>query len=315
MTEKSFEDRIAAARPNGTEGDEIEVNARSRAHSLLRAEIARTNERSLTAGRRRFVLRVAFAVAALAALTLIGLDLGLPGRADKSGPTIAVAATLEQFAQLVAGAPNEPLQSGQYYYVQTLTGSGERATRSPSGKPNGQAEEIWIGTDGSGRVLTPGPYGQDEHYGPDLTVDNVHLTYAGLLALPIRPLALRRWLQMKAKGAGPEVVDVQLGMIAELLGRTPAPPALRAALYRVLNDFAGIKPEGRVRDPLGRSGVGFKRHMAGCELQPEATCDWEIILDPKTGNWLADRRYLSNGGPYWEATVESGVVDSMFERP
>ncbi len=329
MMGKDPEDRVAKARPPVPEGDETELRARSRARSLLRAEIAQASERHRPSRRRRLVVRGALVAIVAAAVTLIGLDLGLPGKAGKGGPAPAAAATLKQFANLVAGAPDEPLQPGQYYYLRTLTGSGRSALKtSTGGYRNAAEEELWIGTDGSGRTLSGGV---DERYRPTLTVDNgngpepklmpllrfqgVDLSYRGLLSLPTQPSALLRWLQSQTKNDGPEKQDVQLAMIAELLGRTPAPPALRATLYRVIDGFPGTRSEGRVRDPLGRVGVGFVRHMAGCKLQPEATCAWEIILDPDTGNWLASRRTLSNGGPNWVATVATGIVTSVLERP
>jgi hypothetical protein len=319
MSENEFESGIAAARPSVPEGDQTEEAARSRAESLLRAEITRTGERHRPARRRRLALRGALAFVVVAAAVLIGLDLGLFGKESKSGPGVAAAATLKQFANLVARAPNEPLRAGQFYYVRTISGSGLTAQKtSAGGYSNAAAEEIWIGSDGSGRVLAAG--GVDERYSPGkpiplLRFQGVDLDYQGLLALPTEPKALLRWLERQTKGDGPEAQDMQLGMIAELLGRAPAPPKLRAALYRLIDGFSGVRSEGRVRDPLDRTGIGFKRHMDGCKLQPEATCDWEIILDQETGGWLASRRFLSNGGPNWEATVESGIVDSVSERP
>jgi len=321
MNENELDGRIVAARPSVPEGDRTEDAAHSRAESLLRAEIARAGERlsPRLARRRRLVLRGALAFAVTAAAVLIGLDLGLSDNGSKGGPGPAAASTLKQFANLVAGAPVRPLQAGQYYYVRTVSGSGLSALKtSNGGYSNAAAEEIWIGSDGSGRVLAPG--GVDERYSPEkpiplLRFQGVALDYEGLLALPGEPKALLRWLERQTRGDGPEAQDMQLGMIAELLGRAPAPPKLRAALYRLIDGFSGLKAEGRVRDPLGRSGIGFKRHMGGCKLQPEATCDWEIILDQKTGGLLASRRFLSNGGPNWEATAESGVVDSLLARP
>lgn len=320
MNEKEIDNRIAEARPAVPEGDQTEELARSRAGSLLRAEIAQASERRRSAPRRRLALRGALALAVLAAV-VVGLELGLPGGGGKNGTPVANASTLKQFADLVADAPDAPLELGPglYYYVRTISGSGlEAVTVSTGGYSNAATEEVWIGSDGSGRVLSPGT--SAERYSPSkpiplLRFQGVELDYQGLLALPTEPKALRRWLARQTAGDGVEAQDVQLGMIAELLGRTPAPPKLRAALYRLIDSFSGVKAEGRVRDPLGRVGIGFKRHMDGCKLQPEATCDWEIILDQKTGGWLASRRFLSNGGPNWEATVETAVVLSPTQRP
>jgi hypothetical protein len=319
MNEKESDRRVGEARPSVPEGDQIEQAAHARARSLLRAEIAQASARRRPARGRRLALRGALVFAVAAAIVLVGLDLGLPGGKSKNGLPPAAAATLKQFANLVAGAPNEPLRTGQYYYLRSVSGSGPKALKiGTGGYSNAAAEELWIGSDGSGRVLAAG--GFDERYSPGkpiplLRFQGVRLDYQGLLALPSEPKALLRWLERQTAGDGPEAEDTQLAMIAELLGRTPAPPKLRAALYRLIDGFSGIKAEGRVRDPLGRIGIGFKRHMDGCKLQPEATCDWEIILDPKTGGWLASRRFLSNGGPNWEATAAAGIVDSLLARP
>ncbi|MHB8060929.1 MAG: CU044_5270 family protein [Gaiellaceae bacterium] len=318
MNEKELDQRIAETRPYVPEGDQTEELARSRAGSLLRAEIAQADQRHRKAPGRRLVLRGALALAAVAAV-VIGLELGLPGEGGKKGPPVAAAATLKEFANLVAAGPSKPLKPGQYYYLRTVSGSGLKALKTGAGGySNAVAEEIWIGSDGSGRVLSPGAAPERYSSGkpmPLLRFQGVKLDYRGLLALPANPKALLRWLERRTVGDGPEAQDVQLGMISELLGRTPAPPKLRAALYRLIGSFSGVKTEGRVRDPLGRIGFGFKRHMDGCKLQPEATCEWEIILEPKMGSWLASRRFLSNGGPSWSATVESGVVNSLHARP
>jgi hypothetical protein len=318
MKDKDSTDRLAAARPSIPEGDPVEEQARSRARSLLRAEMAAAAERRSPPRRRRLVLRGALVFAVLAAATLIGLDLGLPGKSSKVGPQVASASTLEQFARLVAAAPSKPLQPGQYYYLKVLSGSGLEAVKSSSGAyQNAAEEEIWIGADGSGLVLSPG-YAQRYSAAdpmPMLRFQGVELDYRGLLALPTEPKALERWLARESSGNGPETQDVELVMIGELLGRTPAPPKLRAALYRLIDSFPSTRAEGRVLDPLGRKGMGFERHMAGCKLQPEATCDWEIILDQKTGNLLASRRFLSNGGPNWEAVVKTGIVSLLKKRP
>ena len=77
-------DLIAEARPLVPENDEVEAQAHSRASSLLRAEIVRAGEQRMPFSSRRLVLRGALAFALVAVVTLIGLDLGLPGHTGKT---------------------------------------------------------------------------------------------------------------------------------------------------------------------------------------------------------------------------------------
>jgi hypothetical protein len=113
------------------------------------------------------------------------------------------------------------------------------------------------------------------------------LTYAELLALPTEPAALSQRLGDRiataraAKGSAPTPAErdgLVAGEALALLEVPGAPPALRAALFRVLAGVGGMRVEGTVRDPLGRSGVKIVTTGANPRLH--------FVVDPDSGRIL-----------------------------
>jgi hypothetical protein len=138
------------------------------------------------------------------------------------------------------------------------------------------------------------------------------LTAAQLGRLPTDPKALtariRELALAKVAGElGPQpaprtgVIDgVDVAMfeiVGILLEESPAPPPLRAALYRALDRFPDVREVGMVNDPAGRRGVA----VALVGPDGATTADGsriELVFDPGTSALLAERTVTvrPNGG-------------------
>jgi hypothetical protein len=81
-----------------------------------------------------------------------------------------------------------------------------------------------------------------------------------------------------------------------LLAEAPAPPAVRAAAFRMLATLPGVKVEGATTDPLGRPGTAISLPVEttiplGIYTAPKqlGTYRRQWIIDPGTGRLLAMR--------------------------
>jgi hypothetical protein len=115
--------------------------------------------------------------------------------------------------------------------------------------------------------------------------------YQAVLALPTDPVALERNLRAVSRRSLilsprlPAAVQVEASMfetVVQLLGdESPAPPALRLALFEVLRRLPSLRIDEHASDGAGRRGVavGLRKPIAGPEL----------VVDPGTGLLLAKR--------------------------
>ncbi|MBD8080563.1 hypothetical protein [Cellulosimicrobium arenosum] len=128
----------------------------------------------------------------------------------------------------------------------------------------------WLGHDDPGLLTEEG---EDEvtPIGPsswaELLIDDerVLVGWDGLYALPTDPVELERLLRDSVepdRGAGtPD--DKVFDMARTLLVGTPAPPALRDALWDVLTDLPSTSALGEVTDARDRSGQGVETTIQG----------------------------------------------------
>ena len=111
------------------------------------------------------------------------------------------------------------------------------------------------------------------------------MTRAALSELPTAPDGLRDYLKTviaKQWGAEYAHVDVnaelyQTGM--HIIMDLPAPPDVRAAAFRMLASLPGVKAEGEVTDPLGRTGQAVSL--------PHSNGEGRLIMNTATGEPLA----------------------------
>jgi hypothetical protein len=90
--------------------------------------------------------------------------------------------------------------------------------------------------------------------------------------------------------------------------RSPLPPRLAAALYRVIARLPEMRLIGATRDPLGRPGVAVAFLGGGGKGHAE------LIFDRGTGAYLAERQVSASGGvDSWQAIENAAVVRSPLE--
>lgn len=118
---------------------------------------------------------------------------------------------------------------------------------------------------------------QPNNLGSDVfDVGGTGLTWDELYALPTDPAKLEPVLQSDIKGAGPNPTAELYTVVGDLLRESPAPPALREALYEIAVGIPGVKLVGHYKDALGRTGTAVER-------------DGEtLVIDPGNGELLAD---------------------------
>jgi hypothetical protein len=123
---------------------------------------------------------------------------------------------------------------------------------------------------------------------------------------------LKELIESRKLGYGPPGDAETFQIIGDLLRRTGAPPAVRAALYTIASQLPGVELIGPTRDQLGRPGTGVAYVSRG---QRD-----ELIFDPQTSGLLAEQTSVvqrSKDNPFppgsvisWTAYLASGVVDS-----
>jgi hypothetical protein len=119
------------------------------------------------------------------------------------------------------------------------------------------------------------------------------VSWDGLWYLPTDPAKLDQLLSSGINGAGPDDDSEMFVIVGDLLRESPAPPALRKALWEVAATIPGITLVGEVTDHAGRAGVAVERHGT------------RYVLDPSDG------RLLEEGSGDWQSTyLSQGPADS-----
>ena len=227
-------------------------------------------------GARRKLALACTAVAACVAAVSVAVLI------DAGGPAVdAQAATLLRDAGTAAGAQHGGWPDAAYWRV---TSVGKQAGTS-------YRREIWVSHHGDSVLrTTEGGHSSVLPLGPgEFPAGGTALTWDQLYALPTDPGQLTGVLQADIKGAGPDPQSELFTIVGDLLRESPAPPALRKALYDVAAGIPGVHLTGKVTDALGRTGTGVSR-------------DGEtLVVDPANGALLADTEegftatYVSQG--------------------
>jgi len=158
-----------------------------------------------------------------------------------------------------------------------------------------------IGPDGKqsrGRPLPAAPGARKvgvEPGGSSFELGGTPLTYAQIRALPTDPGQLAARLVELDDAAGhdgawtPEQiatwrVEMLFSQSWTLLSQFPAPPAVRAAAYRMLAGLPGLTVTGNVRDAKGRTGAGIGYAYRNAD---GSSVETRLVIDPDTGSLLA----------------------------
>lgn len=298
-------------------------------------------------------------------IAAVALVLGLlPGDVDDPEPATAAEA-LVRAAGAAAEQPADPVPAaGEFAYSRSSSayqsGFGYEEDAEPWAVLDEGSREMWVATDGSGRILAKdgdrtffGPRDEarcrdqlgddgcervlktnedfEERFDKDLDVASFGdrgLSYSELRKLPTDPDELEPLMRKIAAGwANPDFE--MFVMVGDVLRQPLTPRDVRVALYEVAARIEGVELIGEIDDPVGREGTAVALTSAG-HVTPlpkpgEGDIRHEIIFDPDTGRFLAERDVLVNRVDYldadpgtvvgWTAYLESGIVDSVEERP
>ena len=254
----------------------------TRARAALDDATMRSSARLIALKRRRQRrLALGGLVAAAAAVVVAVPAVGLHGTPAAS----AGAAQVLIQAGRAAGAQPGAWQSAPYWHAVSRhqQGNGPTFTR-----------EIWIGHRAPGVLKDPGV---DTGVLPLevalFPAGGTGISWDGLWSLPTDSGALEQELRAGIHGAGNGDDSELFVIVGDLLRESPAPPALRKALWEVAASIPGVRLVGDVTDGAGRAGVAVERN------------DQRYVLDPSTG------RLLEESESTWSTTyLEQGPADS-----
>jgi hypothetical protein len=304
---------LADARPDELEPPEQDIRDRIY-HAALTTAAKPTAQRRPY--RRRVVVSAAGAgtVAAILvlALTVQALRSGAPTQPHSIRPVQSDSSARAVLLAAAASAAGQTFDTGTSKYWHSVT---QVFDVGAGGYPTSTLDrDDWVArspNDPSWFILGDSPLakagsGLTDPYHTRFDVLNRFLTYAELQRLPTDPGELEGYLL--AIPLPPIPVSDRLFGACLRLAEIPAKPAVRAAAFRLLSGLPGLTALGRVRDPLGRIGVGVGNPGSGDPGQ-------ELIIDPSTGALLAFEDVVSVHGhvtvTYYEALVESGWTNKV----
>jgi hypothetical protein len=314
-------------------GDEAQAAARQALERAMRREahaLLGAATRKRRPSRRRPLVGGACA-AALAVLAI--LVAGLLRSGSTTEPALAAGSVLQRLARVASAQPWAVPGPSQYLYTtsHSLTGSD---TVLPGGfycqAVFQQYRQNWVAPDGRGlfreldgpahylshreavacKAAPAQPAGESNTWAAPgcLSIDPIPLG-----RLPRNPATLRaRLLTGKVEG-GPPGPGEAFTQVGDLLRRTDASPALRAALYRAAAGLPGVRSLGTVTDELGRRGLGLAsdEHGTRHELIFSATtsallAEEDVQLGSSRGEHVARGTVLG-----WSAYSAGQVVDRL----
>ena len=221
---------------------------------------------SLIGMRAKVLIGAAVAAPAAAAAVVITMVTAGPaglstGHMAKAPITLTAAAVLNQAAQAAGAQAGWP--DAQYWYFEhEYTCGGQLYTA-----------KVWISRHGNGVLEKTGPKNNtDPICSSDLFTAPIigsykfgPYTWSQLYTLPTDPARLKAKLKADfGQGGGPEL----FAAVETVLVDSPAPPAVRSALFKVAASIPGIKVIGDYTDPLGRIGTALQIGHYGLVVDP-----------------------------------------------
>lgn len=257
--------------------------------------------RSLRRPRRRPILVAAGVIAVVVAIVVVVL--APPGSPE--APKSAAAAVLAHAATVAADQPLGPTPGpGQYLYVKTLRGGTEvgstRNLRPGWAFTYSETVQEWVAPNGSGRrIVTANPTvtfltPQDQadwaasgqpmpsQLSTDGTLPPGSLRPPASANAPTTPAALERSLS-----ANPQHTVTILFSGAGSILNAYGSPAVRSAIYQMIERLPGIQNLGPMTDHLGRKGVGIGLTTTTNGIQNQ------LIFDPTTSAVLQSQAVVA----------------------
>jgi hypothetical protein len=296
-------------------------------HRAQLALVARMDGRS----RRRFSRRLLLSATGLAvavfatAVVLVGVG------KDASVDPAAAAVLREAAAKLKAQEP--PLGQGRVLYVKSIdaylsSSADDRARFFAVLVPH--VRELWQGPDGGLLDTRSGEpkFLSERDRERWITAGRPNLRDAGVgrtrlerqdpSDLPTDAGALFSRLEDEARGHSQGTHRQMFTRLGDHLRETNISPRQRAALYEVAAKIPGVELVGRVRDPVGRTG------LAVAMTYPSSGTRAMLVIDPETGVLLAEQNVTlaDNFYGYPAGTVVghatyvvTRMVDAVGDRP
>ena len=182
------------------------------------------------------------------------------------------------------------------------------------GYPPDLVVTYWTGNGVSGRVAwLNGRYASSV---PEDIMSGYGLTWARLQRLPATPARLQADLVQALRSSRvPEpLAAFEFSLIANLLARAPASPALRSALYQVAARLPGLALVPHAHDLIGRAAaeVYVPRQQANIHTGQA------LYFDPSTGAALDVAGFGPDPhcpGVFQDAVLASGYVASKYQLP
>jgi hypothetical protein len=247
--------------------------------------------------RRRHVRPLAIgtglvAVAAAAAVVVATLP-GTPAPAPAPQAAAPVAVTGQEVLLAAATvAAKAPAGTGKYWHVKTTSGS-----LTYENWTSAEGRGWFRGAKSGGRVVPLALSTPLQLAGGDVTFDQ-------LRTLPTEPAALRDWianalLHSGARtSAGPLTASdreqMLLQSLVSLVSTLPAPPAVRAAAFRAIAAYPGVRDAGAV--PGGRGLM-----LPGDDL---------LVVDPATGRVNGTSTFVTSDGAIYHSAAPGGATIS-----
>ena len=237
------------------------------------------------AGRRSRIRTVIICLAAAGVAAAVAVALLPPGPHRPAAPRASVAAVLDAAAVTAARGADagRPPGPGQYLYVREVTAKGLDDATANACADAPVTEQAWVSADGSGRQIGTFP-ARCARLSFDVTYRKGELPwdlYGAVHAneLPTHPAALQRAIVRRFEH-GQSRPSATFVYAATFLN-AGSPPALRAALYQVIEALPGVQNLGPMRDRLGRLGQGIGLVTSGSRS--------ELIFDPASTAVLEER--------------------------
>jgi hypothetical protein len=209
------------------------------------------------------------ATAAAAAVAIAVLPTGNAGHPD-NGAQPRTGTGQEVLLAAATAAERAPETSGQYWHVKVTTSGPDRETDTWHYYTGLDGRTWFAGAKTGGKAVESVASRQSQ---TPFDLFGAHLTLEQLRALPTDPAALKAWLRDAiANGDGrssagplrdtPELFEqAQFDSLISLVSTLPAPPRVRAAAFRALASYPGVRSLGDVPGGQGLLLPGDQRFV------------------------------------------------------
>ncbi|MCE7010804.1 CU044_5270 family protein [Kibdelosporangium philippinense] len=260
--------------------------------------------------RRRWSMPLAIGAAAAAGIVAVGLVVGLPNEVPDASPSSTPPA-VTLLANAADAAAKTPAGQGNWAYTSTVTVFNDAGLRT-------NRTQTWEKVDGTDALIRTN---RDGKFDETRTGDNSdiftpslrHPTYRFLATLPTDPTALRDAIYAHARqevgNSKQYTVDQWAFQMIGNLVQSAAPPALKAALYRVAATVPGVESVDNVTDAAGRQGIGVAHTVNNAG---DRTI---LIFDRTTYQVMGRAGQVSDGRTDSVAVLATGLVAEAGQTP